>query len=91
MRVAATLQLLETNGVARVVNIRPTLPLISERVYEVVVIAGDLVNGTGGVIGSEAVARSAPTSVKTPRQRGPTLPCSTEALASQLERRAPMG
>ncbi|MBK8001598.1 MAG: carboxypeptidase regulatory-like domain-containing protein [Verrucomicrobia bacterium] len=52
VRVSATLQLLETNGLARVVTISPRLPLVSEQVYEVVVIAGELLNGTGGVIGA---------------------------------------
>ncbi len=51
-RVAANVQLLETNGVARVVTISPQAPLVSEQVYEVVVIAGELLNGTGGVIGA---------------------------------------
>lgn len=51
-RVEATLELIETNGVARVVHLRPTRPLVSEQLYEVIVLAGDLLNAGGGVIGS---------------------------------------
>ncbi len=52
IKVAATLQVVETNGVPRVVVLDPIAPLASEQIYELVVIAGDLVNGSGAVIGS---------------------------------------
>ncbi|HAV61008.1 MAG TPA: hypothetical protein DCY13_01415, partial [Verrucomicrobiales bacterium] len=52
LRVDATLQLLETNSVPRLLTLTPKSPLVSEQIYELVVIAGDLLTATGGVIGS---------------------------------------
>ena len=51
-RVTTTLELVETNGVPRLVRILPERPLVSEQLYEVIALAGDLLNATGGVIGS---------------------------------------
>ncbi|MFO1460689.1 MAG: LamG-like jellyroll fold domain-containing protein [Verrucomicrobiota bacterium] len=51
-RVATNLELVETNGVARLVRIVPARALVSEQLYEVIALAGDLLNATGGVIGS---------------------------------------
>ncbi|HYG24635.1 MAG TPA: Ig-like domain-containing protein [Verrucomicrobiae bacterium] len=52
LKVAAALQVLQTNGVPRIVLLDPMAPLQSEQIYELVVIAGDLLNAGGGVIGS---------------------------------------
>ncbi|HAV63463.1 MAG TPA: hypothetical protein DCY13_13985, partial [Verrucomicrobiales bacterium] len=52
LKVGATVELLETNAVPRLVRLTPAAPLVSERTYEVVVIAGDLLSATGGLIGS---------------------------------------
>ncbi|MCW5557601.1 MAG: Ig-like domain-containing protein, partial [Verrucomicrobiae bacterium] len=51
-KAATTIELLETNGVARLVRLTPAVPLVSEQIHEVIVIAGNLVNGGGGVIAS---------------------------------------
>jgi hypothetical protein len=51
-RVAASLTLLETNEVLRLIQLTPVASLVSEQIYEVVVIAGNLISGNGSVIGS---------------------------------------
>src|SRR5690606_19353083 len=51
-KVGFSLALEETNSVARLVRLAPLVPLVSEEIYEVVVIAGELFNAGGGVIGS---------------------------------------
>ncbi|HSH14446.1 MAG TPA: carboxypeptidase regulatory-like domain-containing protein, partial [Verrucomicrobiae bacterium] len=51
-KVGFSLTLDETNSVARLVRLAPLVPLVSEEIYEVVVIAGELFNAGGGVIGS---------------------------------------
>jgi hypothetical protein len=50
-RVAAAVELVETNGIERLVRLIPTSPLVSEQTYEVVVLASLLRDATGGVIG----------------------------------------
>ncbi|MBI1176201.1 hypothetical protein GC207_02040, partial [bacterium] len=52
VRVPATVELLEPNSVPRLIRITPDEQLVSEQIYEVVAIAGDLLNSTGNVIGS---------------------------------------
>ncbi len=52
VRVPALLDLAASNGVARIVTLHPVVPLVSEQIYEIVVIAGNLVNGSGAVIGT---------------------------------------
>ncbi|MBL9175134.1 MAG: carboxypeptidase regulatory-like domain-containing protein [Verrucomicrobiales bacterium] len=51
-RVPVALELVQTNGIPRLVRMRPERPLVSEQLYEVIVLSGDLLNATGGVIGS---------------------------------------
>ncbi|MDH7501179.1 MAG: Ig-like domain-containing protein, partial [Verrucomicrobiota bacterium] len=51
-RVKATLSLLADNGVHRLVRLAPTVALASEQVYEVVVVAGDVLSPSGAVIGT---------------------------------------
>jgi hypothetical protein len=51
-KVGFSLTLEETNSVPRLVRMVPLVPLVSEEIYEVVVIAGELFNAGGGVIGS---------------------------------------
>jgi len=52
LRVPITLELSETNGVARLLRVVPEVPMASEQIHEMVVLAGDLLNAGGGVIGS---------------------------------------
>jgi phage baseplate assembly protein gpV len=54
-RVGATVELVETNGVERLVRLQPDAPLVSEQTYEVVVLATDLRDATGGIIGRPPV------------------------------------
>ena len=62
--VAADVRLLaDTNGVARIVDILPSQPLRSLRNYQVIVLSGDLLGATGGVVGSgprDLVGRTTP-------------------------------
>ena len=51
--VESEVELLEDlEGLDRVVHITPTVPLISEQTYEVIVLSGDLLNSGGGVVAS---------------------------------------
>jgi len=65
LKVPATLALLQTNSVPRLIRITPITQLVSEQIYEVIVVAGNLQNANGGIIGSgprDLVGRSLVTS-----------------------------
>ncbi|MBN8246992.1 MAG: carboxypeptidase regulatory-like domain-containing protein, partial [Verrucomicrobia bacterium] len=52
LRVPIALALQATNGVARWLQVTPVTPMASQQIHELVVLAGDLVNGGGSVVGS---------------------------------------